>query len=288
MRRVLFVMIGMATLYIHSVPMEETRQLVRGYVEKLYGCDDIFDFASIRKSLHAFDRDIKMSVYLEMIEENPDDPNIVGTIVGLFDIADGWDRASYGNQEALDWARKVLRNEEEQLNTHVASEYLLLKGDVRDIDIISPHFRDYLVRRVAGTNVVDYYPSGFGVSSWFECIPSVTNTGPQGLYVHAILRQCWEKMQKDPSKIPAELLTMVVSFDAGGNPVCSVDLAKYGLTMPVLDVPVKPQAEGGTPEGGLQHSVPPREPGNRLWIPAALAALTLLIGVLYARRNKLK
>ncbi|MCL2103749.1 MAG: hypothetical protein FWH21_01625 [Kiritimatiellaeota bacterium] len=154
--------------------------------------------------------------------------------------------------------------------------------------------------RVAGTNLVDYYEAAPQRPAGFRIVPSVTNNGPQGRYVFEVLSQYLKALEieyregdrnrpfRDASKIPAELLTMVVSFDAGGNPVCNVDLAKYGLTMPVLDVPVKPQAEGGTPEDGLRHSVPPREPGSRLWLPAALAALTLLIGVLSARRNKLK
>ena len=177
----------------------------------------------------------------------------------------------------------------------------MMKGDASDFDRVSPSFRKPLAMRVAGTNLVNYHePDPLGWNSPI-IVPSVTNTGPQGRYIFEILYQYWKKLEietriidgrslpfRDRSKIPAELLTMVVSFDAGGNPVCNVDLTKYGLTMPVLDVPVKPQAEGGTPEGGLQHSVPPRDPGSRLWIPAALAALTLLIGVLYARRNKLK
>ena len=32
-----------------------------------------------------------------------------------------------------------------------------------------------------------------------------------------------------------ELSTMVVSFDENGKPVCSVDLAKYGLSMPIIE-----------------------------------------------------
>ncbi|MCL1921523.1 MAG: hypothetical protein FWG50_10705 [Kiritimatiellaeota bacterium] len=87
----------------------------------------------------------------------------------------------------------------------------------------------------------------------YDIVPSVTNAGPQAAYVLEILRQFWMKMDpptekywgtiKDMSQIPPELLTMVVWFDAGGNPVCNVDLAEYGLTMPEIDLPPKVKDE---------------------------------------------
>ena len=102
-------------------------------------------------------------------------------------------------------------------------------------------------------------------------------------------------------------------FDNDGNPVYNVDLEKYGLTMPKLDVPNKPKGKEKPPpplEGELRHSVPPREPetsngipavessggfqppeqtpqtaGYRrhLWRYAGIAVLILGIGGLYAR-----
>ena len=66
--------------------------------------------------------------------------------------------------------------------------------------------------------------------------PSVANTGVPGRYVNEIFQRFWRDFEgKDASQIPVELLTMAVSFDADGNPVCSVDLAKYGLSMPVIE-----------------------------------------------------
>ncbi|MCL1921145.1 MAG: hypothetical protein FWG50_08740, partial [Kiritimatiellaeota bacterium] len=76
-----------------------------------------------------------------------------------------------------------------------------------------------------------------------------------------------------------ELLTLVVWFDDGGNPVCNVDLAKYGLTMPDLDVPNRPKGKTGVrdEESGIKSE---KSRMRRLWpyalvIPAALAALLL-------------
>jgi hypothetical protein len=86
---------------------------------------------------------------------------------------------------------------------------------------------------------------------------------------------------RDRTKIPTELLTLVVWFDDGGNPVCNVDLAKYGLTMPELDVPNRPKGKEklgiSNKELGMGDE---KSATRRLWpyaliIPAALAALFL-------------
>jgi len=78
------------------------------------------------------------------------------------------------------------------------------------------------------TNLLSLY---LGRNTFF---PSVANTGPQAVYVREILYRFWEMAGRDSAKIPKELLTMVISFDEDGNPVCSVDLAKYGLSMPFI------------------------------------------------------
>ena len=255
MKKVLITMTGIATLCLYSAVLEDARQIVRRYTEDFIRCTDGLYFTEIEAKLREIDRDVQMSVYLEMIAEKADDPQAVDRIIYRFGAADGWNRASYGNQEALDWTRKALRDEEQRFPKIFASFFLMTKGDARDLDIVSSahSYRDKLVARVAGTNLVDYYPS-HQYTDWFECFPSVTNTGPQGLYVHTILRQFWENLEiedhliegksysfRDKSKIPAELLTMVVWFDDEGKPVCNVDLSKYGLTMPELDVPNKPK-----------------------------------------------
>ncbi|MCL1919966.1 MAG: hypothetical protein FWG50_02645 [Kiritimatiellaeota bacterium] len=159
----------------------------------------------------------------------------------------------------------------------------MMKGDARDLDIVGDGFRDALAMRVAGTNIINYSPPSSGMpagSGWRGCTPSVTNTGPQGLYVEAILRQYWEKMEeRNTAKVPPELLTLAVWFDDGGNPVCNVDLAKYGLTMPELDVPNRPMGKSGVrdEESGVKSE---KSGTRRLWslaliIPAALTALLL-------------
>jgi homoaconitase/3-isopropylmalate dehydratase large subunit len=69
---------------------------------------------------------------------------------------------------------------------------------------------------------------------YLDFIPSVANTGPQALYVRYLLRKAREMAERAPFKIPEELIKLTVSFDADGNPVSSVDLAKHGLSMPVI------------------------------------------------------
>jgi len=279
--------------------------------------------------------------------------------------------ASEGEREALEWTRKYLeryppeaveaatrddntglRKVSENARTW-ALDYLVGKGDERCIEIVSQYsdtLAQVLKMRVAGMNVFDDDPVPLASLGTPAFLPSVKNTGPQAVYVREILYRSWEEAGRDSSKIPQELLAMVVSFDEDDNPVCSVDLAKYGLTIPIITprpdkdmfhwwieregdsqkkiivqfpdlaepveitpymkrkspdwkglyIHVKKKAVStpsqdkavpspdGTLEGELRHSVPPRELENRLWLPSALAALTLLIGGLYAWRKKLK
>ncbi|MCL1856988.1 MAG: hypothetical protein FWF84_05040 [Kiritimatiellaeota bacterium] len=120
------------------------------------------------------------------------------------------------------------------------------------------HWGQILEMRVTGINVVDTLAItglyGFG-TPWFY--PSVTNTGPQALYVGEILYRYWESVEFDTAQIPPELLTMVVSFDGDGNPVSSVDLSKYGLTMPVITLNPKTRNAWEIPleEGVWQDNV---------------------------------
>ncbi|MCL1922141.1 MAG: hypothetical protein FWG50_13900 [Kiritimatiellaeota bacterium] len=99
------------------------------------------------------------------------------------------------------------------------------------------------------------------------------------------------------SQTPPELLTMVVWFDAGGNPVCNVDLAKYGLAMPEIDLPQKVKDEirrrssgsAGLPPcnaGGAGQK--PCAPGTTApWSPPLLIGVAILIigGGFYAWRK---
>jgi len=96
--------------------------------------------------------------------------------------------------------------------------------------------------------------------------PSVANTGKQAVYAREILQHYWKREGEIPdnfrsergefyleranqalSKIPSELLTIVVSFDKDGKPVSNVDLAKYGLSMPVITPKPDEEREHGTP-----------------------------------------
>ncbi|MCL1921704.1 MAG: hypothetical protein FWG50_11645 [Kiritimatiellaeota bacterium] len=233
-----------------------------------------------------------------MLEEKFDDPGTVYFIMRRFYLGDGRNIASCGNQEALGWARRAMREKPKEYGE--AGRYLALKGDTRDIDILPPgQERRILEARVAGTNLVSHPSFEFltfrNLPARFTFFPSVANTGPQALYAEAILRQCWKNLEvetrvladgssrpfKDLSKIPPELLTLVVWFDDGGNPVCNVDLAKYGLTMPDLDVPNRPK---GKEKLGIRNEElgmgDEKSATRRLWpyaliIPAALAALFL-------------
>ena len=268
MKRILIPMISMVALCLHSDTQEEVRRFIREAVEVFVQPDTLErreQWKPMASKLMAIKGDVRLSVYCEIMAEKFDDPNpkyVNYLMVSFYDL-DGTDLASYGNQESLDWARRVLREKGKGFDRGISRMYLVLKGNERDIDSVTVR-RDILAARVAGTNVVNNpYFSGLTHSPsvhLFSVVPSVTNTGPQALYVEAIFRQYWEQLEiddgaeswghpfRDPSKIPAELLTMVVWFDGDDNPVCNVDLSKYGLTMPELDVPNKPAGKTPPPE----------------------------------------
>jgi len=78
---------------------------------------------------------------------------------------------------------------------------------------------------------------------WMQ-IMSAYNSGEITLEELHAFREKWEQATTPFDEeldalgremIPPELLAMVVSFDEDGNPVCSVDLAEYGLSMPVIE-----------------------------------------------------
>jgi len=254
----LMIVASMAILCIHSAAQEEEiRHLVREYVELVPELETPKERTDRRlqlsAALRAFELDEAYPVYYKILEENSDDPKYVRWMMMKFYDTDGSNLASYGRQEALDWARWVLRENKVGFDRVTAIKYLIQKGDERDIELIPsnlPSKRKPLEMRVAGTNVINFFqhPASNSVD-WDGCLPSVTNTGPQALYVQAILRQVWNNLEietdewepsrrfRDASKIPSELLTMVVWFDEDGNPVCNVDLSKYGLTMPEIDLP---------------------------------------------------
>jgi len=172
----------------------------------------------------------------KILEEGFDDPATVLYVLGNFFVVDGANYATAGEAEALDWTRKVIATH----GTNTPSQgfdYLMLKGNASDIGLLNEHAGGYsaeiLKERVEGGNLFgDPRTFSDGIGLFF--IPSVANTGPQAVYVGEILFRAWEEAGMDISKIPSELLTMVVTFDGNGNPVCNVDLAKHGLSMPVI------------------------------------------------------
>ena len=297
-------MICAATLGLHAATREEVKRILFEPIlptgletltqeEKWARLDQIrSEAAAIRRD----DKQIAMSVYCELMEEYFGDRGIRETIMVHLYMIDGCDITSTGNQEALDWVRKAVR---EGSQSPVAIDYLMEKGDARDLELLSFRGKSGLEERVAGFNRIHNTVG----PNWPGFTPSVTNTGPQALYVEAILRQYWAAMEdKSVTNIPPELITMAVWFDEDGNPVCNVDLEKYGLTMPELDVPNKPKGNGKPsptlegerprePEtsGGFQppEQTPPATGCRRhIWLCAGVTVLTLGIGGLYAWRKK--
>ena len=226
MKRLVTSMMGIATLFQHSVAQEGAGQTANEPVDE----------------------------YCKILAEKFDDPKAVDDIMLDIHYIDGCNLASPGNQKALDWARRVLREKGQKLGPQGAEWYLFAKGDARDLDLMrSSHFGELLEKRVAGTNLI--YDSRPQFAEWVDarvrwrgCVPSVTNTGPQGVYVEEILHKFWDQMEptiheyprgiftnKSVNQVPAELQTMVVWFGKDGNPICNVDLAKHGLSMPVIE-----------------------------------------------------
>jgi len=323
MRKLLVLATCMVTLHLHGATSEEARRIVREAVElqgEPYSAERRERWAKqIVPPLKALEKDDKLSAYCEMMAEKFDDPNpeYVNFIIERLAAADAHDISTLGNQEALDWTRKMLREKggKKGYDTMAAERYLERKGNASDLELVSRHRGNRrLATRAAGTNIVEWLDPIHTRSHYFDFLPSVTNTGPQALYARAILRSYWETLPevtmrldetrnmvyKDGTQIPAELLTMVVWFDEDGNPVCNVDLAKYGLTMPELDVPNKPKPKPKVATASLPSAEDEAQlttnhypltttadtPPNRLW-PYALIPLFLCAGaVLWFIRKK--
>jgi hypothetical protein len=265
--------------------------------------------------------DVLFPVYYELLEEKFDDPDFVSYVMGRLFRQDGCNLASEGKREALDWAQKAVEAYKDKVYFPGHSEallYLARKGDERDAELFSTH-SDYYARiftaRIAGTNFVWLDSHGW---DWPFIYPSVTNTGPQGVYVYRIIWRAWEDMglkrtwaeaEESVTKL-GELLTMVISFDKDSNPVSSVDLSKYGLSMPVIEPkptakdsigtkrtvtfphdtegwtpppPAKDRAAANPPSRELAGERP-REPGeaagsppDRPWLHIAIIALAAVI-----------
>jgi hypothetical protein len=234
---------------------------------------------------------------------------------------DGENLASEGEKEALEWTRKILKKK--PINEFSLLDYLAMKSDdARDVETLrkSVYYRtaEILAMRVAGTNVFNgvYNIAHVDNEDIPKFHPSVANTGPQAIYVREILMKAWELFggaEYDP-KIPVEILTMVVSFNKDGNPVSSVDLAKYGLSMPVITPKpdkyyrgeykvVFPHEADTAQTGGMNSNTVPKVTSsptirineknnmetsspNRPWLYIAIAVSILGIGGFYVWRKK--
>jgi len=297
MKRTLLILLCSTALGLRATTLEEERRFVRESVEWILDKPNPKKWQrwhqEIKPALNMFSKDVRISVYCELLAGNMGNLAFVDHIIPAFLEDDGLNTASAGNAEALALTRKTLEAYEGKqfLIEWAACHYLALKGDEGDLDTINKSVHKYyaktLLQRIAGTNVIchlvhatrNMIPEGE-----FSVVPSVANTGPQGAYVEAILRQCWDGLEaefypgdyrnlrfKDRLKMPAELLTMVVWFDADGNPACNVDLGKYGLSMP-------------TPDMLAQSKIQP-SPTNRLWwLVSCIPCLLVLLLWAKARR----
>jgi len=266
MKRTLTFAAGLAAVYLHGATLDEARQVIRDYLEIEESVQK--DIASgIRDSslsakqsqawraVEALRYDAFPAIY-EVLQNEPENFDFIKLAMFRFLHVDGRNPASEGEAEAREWVRKFLErsanklDEENETLRFLSSAYLALKGNSeKDIELLQRwgDYRDYgriLVTRLAGGNVLRRFPPVKDTSTpWFYA--SVTNTGPQAVYVHAILVKFCEQLRAAQEEnvfsawnlleeVPEELMTMVVSFDKDGNPVCNVDLAKYGLSMPVI------------------------------------------------------
>jgi len=252
---------------LNGATPEEARQIIQEYLEidkqmamdrangKLKGDDYSVNAyrrqSEAAKAVRTLGYD-SFPVLRELLDGKIGDDDYISLVACEFLNVDGRNPASEGEKEALDWARKMLTQlantgqklSRDQYATRTYLEfYLSEKGNAAsDIDLFRWSSDSWeakiLARRVASSNVFD---RAFVLAHSEEerqripaFHPSVTNTGPQAIYVHKILLRHWEQAQQEGETLPEELRTMVVSFDADGNPVCSVDLSKYGLSMPVI------------------------------------------------------
>jgi hypothetical protein len=192
-------------------------------------------------------RDAHIAAYCEVLSVSMDKPETVKHILRYFSIEDGFNLASYGEQEVLKVLReKISKDKDISLNLLM---YLARKGNSDDIALLEEAIQSHATyvnqwdqksmrREILGV-LQERVERNFTVKEAraYLCdnsvvIPSVANTGPQGVYAYYILLKYG--LIHGGGNIPDELLSMVVTFDEKGNPVSSVDLAKYGLSMPFI------------------------------------------------------
>ena len=215
-----------------------------------------------------------LPILCELLPEHMGDSYPVNQAMHRLIEIDGKNTASHGDKEVLRLAREAASQDKPSVP---AIQYLALKGDGNDIAVLEKAkvwshngddlklnsanaAIDVLKARANGTNVMG--TSRDPKTLYLDFIPSVANTGPQALYVRYLLRKAREMAERAPFKIPEELIKLTVSFDADGNPVSSVDLAKYGLSMPIIT----PKPDPRNPASTRYTVVFPHEQGEG-WAP---------------------
>jgi len=287
-----------------------------GYIEKRNAVE-----SHIAEIYEAFGDDALPEIY-KVLEENIKDTMYVSLVVDrLRSLA--YDPTAKSDPDVLKIMRRIIdAYNDSPLGTGWPGEYLMRKGDASDLERLPDNtgesirysLRATLRARLEGTNVLYFTAVARARLPEIDLdfIPSVTNVGPQAVYAREILSCYLDELLKMPrltvetwdfyleqtrqaaSKIPAELLTIVVWFDEDGNPVCNVDLAKYGLTMPEIDLPqnvkdkIPRRARPAVEAVPLTDSAPPPHdtstaetpcateqspPKSRLWLYVVIIAI---------------
>ena len=233
MKKTLVIILGMAAVFLCGMTQEERKKIVRDSIPQLITHAKRGMWGDGQYYILGYDA---LPEFYEILKESIEDREIAGAVMDAFAMINGFDLTSKGEREALNWARKVLLVHSNEVSR--ARLYLELKGDAEDLRFLKELNLSHplLEMRVGGTNIAGR-ANYFGSRS-LGLIPSVANVGPQAVYVCEILKRCGQD-------IPEELLTMVVSFDKEGNPVSSVNLEKYNLSMPVITPKPEPRLGWG-------------------------------------------
>jgi len=234
----------------HGFAVEEIERRLTGYYERNLESMSEEEQSYSRERIRAFNSlgdDVLFPVYSELLSANMDNPKYVNYILGGFVTKDGSNLASYGNPEALRLTREVVSKGEDI--PEWALLYLTIKGNGDDVKLIEKakvkisecdrqEFVDALRERVDGNFIRGRNRIPRQLQGEWGILPSVANTGPQGAYLRHIFEKLWSMREHWGDSmcptIPEELITMVITFDKDGTPVSNVDLAKYGLSMPVI------------------------------------------------------
>ena len=194
--------------------------------------------------------------YKKFLQDAPN-PNYTFQILLPFICKiDGSNMQSEGDNDIMRLTREFLNVRLDKPDWQSAAYsllYLSQKGDAQDLSLLEEYLKlpsklsfakssareshRILNARVSGTNVLSFLQSRNYCWSTNNppFLPSVANTGPQAVFVYDLLEQALIKYGT-PTNIPSEIMTLVISLDAEGKPVCSIDPSKYGLKMPAFEL----------------------------------------------------